>query len=88
MDEAADPAYAFGNVDILGEFSLCDERFEAAVHVSDRGEDINDGLVFEHQVKVERFMGRFDAYRIIQDSLRVFEQKEAELRARYGWPAR
>ncbi len=48
-----------------------------------------DYKALEHRkVTVERFMGRFDAYRIIQDSLRVFEQKETELRARYGWPAR
>jgi len=36
------------------------------------------------EVRVERFMGRFDSYKIVQNCLKLFEDKEQELRARYG----
>ncbi len=34
------------------------------------------------QVKVERFMGRFDAMNIIENSMRLYQEKVAELRAK------
>lgn len=37
------------------------------------------------KVKVERFMGRFDAYRIVQDSIHQFAACETELRKTFGW---
>lgn len=36
------------------------------------------------QSKVERFMGRFDAYKIVQSAMQLFVEQEEELKARYG----
>jgi inorganic pyrophosphatase len=47
-----------------------------------------DYKALEHkEVKVERFMGHMDAFRIIQSSLDLYQQRCVELRATFGWPA-
>lgn len=45
-----------------------------------------DYKALEHkEVKVERFMGHMEAFRIIQTSLDLFQQRQGELRRAYGW---
>lgn len=38
------------------------------------------------QVTVERFMGRFDSYDIVQTGMNLYSANEESLRIRYGWP--
>lgn len=45
-----------------------------------------DYKALEHkEVKVERFLGHMEAFRIIQISLDLFQQRQEELRQAYGW---
>ena len=55
MDETADTADPFGDVDIFGILPLFHEFFKAPVDVPDRGDDIDDHLVFQDEVEVDRF---------------------------------
>ena len=55
MDETADPADPFCDENIFGIFTLFHEFLEAPVDVADRGNNIHDRLVLEHEIEVQGF---------------------------------
>ena len=54
MDETADTAGPLGNIDVISIFPLLHEFFETPVDIPDGRDYINNFLIFQHKVKVDR----------------------------------
>jgi hypothetical protein len=54
MDETANPAGSFSDIDVFGEFPLFDKLLETPMDIPDGRDHVHDLFVFKDKVKVDR----------------------------------
>jgi hypothetical protein len=55
VNKAADTTYSFSYEGIFSKFAFFYELFEPPMNIPNRWENINNGFILEHKVKVDRF---------------------------------